>query len=766
MTMSDLLRTLCIGDSEDDVNAILQELSRAGFVPLSYRVERPEELQLALEAHAWELVIAARACCRIDLKSAVDQIRGVGSQLPVVVIGEAGTEDLAGAAFGVGARDYLCHGQLSRLAGVVRRELGAASISRQHALAQQRLRASESRYCRLLDSTSEGIAELDLHGYVIWCNAACVRLLGYANAAELIWRKVPFISQAALSATSMHAVFDVFQRKDGTHFPVEYRARPLRERGTVLGTVITFLDIGDRQHGDRRALLQRADRDSRPDDSDRTHQCTTEHLRAVVSSLPIAVWAIDQNGRITLSEGHLVERLGYSSSQLVGQSVFELYRDSPDILDVISQALAGEVQTWTVELHGVTMESRYVPIRGKDGTIAGAMCVTLDVSERRHLEEQLRQAHKMEAVGRLAAGVAHDFNNLLTAIIGFGELALHRLAADDPSRPDVQQIVSAGHSAACLTRQLLAFGRKQILQPQIIDINDVVGRMEMLLRRTLGEDVRLMTRLAPACLHIHADPNQIEQVLMNLAVNARDAMPQGGTVTIETGRATLDDDSETVRTQAPSRPQVVLTVTDTGVGMSDAVRTRLFEPFFTTKEAGKGTGLGLASVQGIVEQSGGTIHVTSRVGVGTTFRIFLPEAAPEMRNEHEHTDGDTIRGGAEAILLVEDQAEVRAILSQTLALYGYTILEASGGDDALRIASDPDLRIDMLLTDIVMPGMNGHELAQRLTVARPSLRVLYASGYTDDAIVRKGVLTSGIDFIQKPFSPGELMPKVRSVLDA
>jgi signal transduction histidine kinase/ActR/RegA family two-component response regulator len=391
--------------------------------------------------------------------------------------------------------------------------------------------------------------------------------------------------------------------------------------------------------------------------------------------------------------------------------------------------------------------------------------VGIDVTERQRLEMNLQQAQKMEAIGQLAGGVAHDFNNLLVAIMGFTQMSLARLEPEHRVRRDLEAVLKAAHSAESLTRQLLAFSRKQILQPQILDLNVVVERLQDLLRRTIGEDVQLVTRLGADIGRVSADPGQIEQVVMNLVVNARDAMPRGGVVTIATQSVTLDNAYVEQHPGAAAGPHVMIAITDTGSGMTEAVRARLFEPFFTTKEQGKGTGLGLATVYGIVRQSGGFIWVDTELGRGTAFQVYLPRADREVA-EAPPSPAPAVAGGTETILLVEDQDHVRAVVTAALTRQGYVVLEARGGDEALGYVDDDSKRIDLLLTDVVMPGMNGRDLARRLIERRPSLRVLYMSGHADRAIVRHGVIERGLHFIQKPFSPDSLLRKVRITLDA
>ncbi len=381
-------------------------------------------------------------------------------------------------------------------------------------------------------------------------------------------------------------------------------------------------------------------------------------------------------------------------------------------------------------------------------------------------QEQLTQAQKMEAVGRLAGGVAHDFNNLLMVIMGRTELLLRELARDDPRRAAAQLIVSSTSRAADLTRQLLAFSRKQVLQPRVLDLNAVVGNMGELLKRLIGEDIVLATVLDPVLGRVKADPGQTEQVIMNLAINARDAMPQGGRLTIETANVELDARYAQQHLETRPGPHVMVAVSDTGIGMDATTQARLFEPFFTTKGPGKGTGLGLATVYGIVKQSGGNIWVYSEPGQGTTFKIYLPQVEEPDEPGQPDPPLATPLQGMETILLVEDETAVRELVRDALTARGYTVLEAHHGNDALRICEHYAGAIHLMVTDVVMPEMSGRELADRLARIHPTMKVLYMSGYTDNAVVHHGVLDLGTAFLQKPFSPAVLTRKVREVLDA
>ncbi len=410
-------------------------------------------------------------------------------------------------------------------------------------------------------------------------------------------------------------------------------------------------------------------------------------------------------------------------------------------------------------------ELRFVPVP------EGVCILSLDVTERRRAEEalarseeQLRHAQKMDAVGRLAGGVAHDFNNLLSVILCYTNLILGELPSDDAHRADLEEIFAAGERAAGLTKELLAFSRQQILEPKILDLNKVIGGMEKLLGRLLGADVELTTLLAPQLGKVRADPGQIEQVVMNLAVNARDAMPTGGKLTIQTSDVELDEDYARAHLGVTAGPHVMVAVSDTGVGMNRDTVARAFEPFFTTKERGKGTGLGLSTVFGIVQQSGGHIWLYSEPGHGTTFKVYLPRTDAVSNSPSSRPRPLESVSGSETILLVEDDDQVRAVVKGILRRQGYTVIEAPSAGEALLANEQHRDPIQLLLSDVVLPRMSGPDLADRIRLSRPEVKVLFMSGYTDEAITRHGLLGSGVPFVQKPITPDLLARRVREVL--
>src|SRR5579863_3855332 len=493
-------------------------------------------------------------------------------------------------------------------------------------------------------------------------------------------------------------------------------------------------------------------------------------LRVLVEQLPAALWTVDKNLCFTSAVGAGLARLGLKPNQIVGVSLLDYFETSdPAFLPIAAhrRAISGEPTTFHVEWKGGSYTCHVEPLRTAEGELQGAICMALDITDRRQLEEQLRQAQKMEAVGRLAGGIAHDFNNLLMVIQGYADLMTERLAEGDPLRRNAEQIQTASQRATSLTRQLLAFSRKQMLAPKVLSIQSVVTEMEKILRRLIGEDVQLETSSVPDLGLVKADRSQIEQVILNLAVNARDAMPEGGRLTIETANVDLDESFSHSSVMLAPGPYVMLAVTDNGCGMDTETQTHIFEPFFTTKEKGKGTGLGLATVYGIVKQSGGYVWVYSEPGRGTSFKVYLPRVwdEPTMPGRDRRIEGQRLPQGTETVLLVEDEKGVRELAREYLEMTGYTVIEAENGHTALELAALHSGPIHLLMTDVVMPGISGRELTERVKSIRPDIRVLFMSGYTDQAVVHHGILETDAVLLQKPFTVAALAAKLRDILN-
>ena len=508
---------------------------------------------------------------------------------------------------------------------------------------------------------------------------------------------------------------------------------------------------------------------------------TEERFRQVYDEAPVGYHELDKEGRIIRVNRRELEMLGYTELELLGRPVWKFVVEEEMTRQVIMAKIAGDVSFHeTFERTYRRKDGTTLPVLIEDrvisdekGRITGIRSMIEDITERRRAEEalrkseeQLRQWQRVEAIGRLAGGVAHDFNNLLMTIKGCSELLLGELDSRDSRREEVEEIRKAAERATALTRQLLAFGRRQVLQPQVLDLNEVVANMDRMLQRLIGEDIQLLTILDPELWPVKVDPGQIEQVIMNLAVNARDAMRGGGKLTIETANVVLDENYARRHVSVKPGPCVMLAVTDNGCGMDKETQSHLFEPFFTTKAKGEGTGLGLSTVYGIIKQSGGNIWAYSETGLGTTFKIYLPRVEEAVKTYKPKLSPTVSPGGSETILLVEDEEAVRAIVSKILQNKGYTVLEAHHGHEALQLCKDHQGPIHLMVTDVVMPDMSGRELAERLISLRPELRVLFMSGYPDKAIVHHGVLGAGTAFLQKPFTLSALECKVRDLLDA
>lgn len=484
---------------------------------------------------------------------------------------------------------------------------------------------------------------------------------------------------------------------------------------------------------------------------------------------PLFVYDRETLAYLAVNDAAIAE-YGYSYDEFLAMTIRDVRppEDVPALLTMLDQSGTSLEQRGIWRHQKKNGEIISVEISACGLTFAGrpaCLVQARNVTEKQQLEEQFRQAQKMEAIGRLAGGIAHDFNNLVTVIKGYSEMLQSRLAPNDPMGQPLGEIQKAGERARALTRQLLAFSRQQVLTPQVLNLNAVVLDTEAMLRRLIGEDVILTTHLSPTLGQVKADPGQIEQVLMNLAVNARDAMPQGGTLTLETQSVSLDEAFCRSRAELTPGDYVVLTVSDTGCGIDAATQAKMFEPFFTTKAVGKGTGLGLATVHGIVAQSGGHIAVESTVGQGTTFRVYLPLVLEPVGQERGVGRSRVLPQGTETVLVVEDEAAVRALEITILQRCGYRVLEAANGEAALQLAEQEPDPIHLLISDVVMPHMGGRELAERLAVMRPTCRVLFLSGYTDDTVIHHGVQVAEYAFLQKPFTPAALAQKVRRVLE-
>ncbi|PYO27333.1 MAG: hybrid sensor histidine kinase/response regulator [Gemmatimonadetes bacterium] len=572
------------------------------------------------------------------------------------------------------------------------------------------------------------------------------------------------------------------------HFSGTAALAILRERGLdipyicVSGTITEELAVAAMKagandyvtKGQLKRLLPAIERELREAQARATLRATEASFATLVEHAPVGIYRSSPEGRFLSANAAVVRMLGYeSAADVLGLDMArDVYADAAERQRLVERDTYSDRQYDSVEATWKRRDGRLLTVqlsvravRNRAGQVEYYETFVRDVTDQRRLQQQVLQSQKMEAVGRLAGGIAHDFNNLLTVITSYSDLLLEDLAPGDAKRDDLEQVRKAADGAAALTRQLLAFSRQQAVEPRVVSLNTVVEGLQKILRRVIGEDIELTTTLAPDLGAVRADVGQLEQVLMNLAVNARDAMPTGGRLTVETANVEHDPDYAREREAAAVRQFAMLAVSDTGCGMDEATKARIFEPFFTTKEPGKGTGLGLATVYGIVKQAGGFIWVYSEPGQGTSFKIYLPEVDATAERTTAVAGARAPRG-TETVLLVEDAAAVRAVTKQVLERQGYVVLEAPDGEAALRLAQQHRGPIHLLLTDVVLPRVSGRELAERLTQVRPDMKVLYASGYTDDSVVRHGILELGTAYLQKPFSPESLARKVRNVLDA
>jgi PAS domain S-box-containing protein len=631
--------------------------------------------------------------------------------------------------------------------------------------AERAVRESEELFRSLTEHTAELISVTGADGKFTYISPAIERILGW-NPKELIGDTMVGLVHPDDLVRTQDAMVEVMQSA-GASMMVSVRVRTRDGEWRVLeGSLTNLLD-----HPGVHGIVSNA-----RDVTDRVAAEDGIRFQAhLLNTVEEAVFATDTEGRILYWNRHAERLLGWAAHDVIGQKFQGL---------ILDQAIQADAVFFANVKAGRLGRSHERVLRRKDGTtftaagtvsplfaqecgVDGVVAVFTDITTRLQLEEQLRHSQKMDAVGKLAGGIAHDFNNLLTVIIGRAEFMRVSPAGSVDWHCDIEEIRDAAGRAAALTRQLLAYSRKQMLLPKHLFINDVVDGLSAMLQRLIGEDIELVTRPAADVADIHADPGQLEQVLVNLVVNARDAMPHGGVIVIGTRNETLTPDSEIARKNDGTAGKfVVLSVTDTGVGMDTSTASRIFEPFFTTKEVGHGTGLGLSTVYGIAKQSGGFITVRTKPGAGASFELYLPAIVDEPESLDASPAARPEWRGSETILLVEDSDAVRNLARQILRQLGYAVMTARDGREALELAANDPSRIDLLLTDVVMPHMSGRELAEAVRTRRPAIKVLYMSGYTDDVILQKGLREPGASLMEKPFTMATLAERVRQQLDA
>ncbi|MEA2714033.1 MAG: two-component system, cell cycle sensor histidine kinase and response regulator CckA [Gemmatimonadales bacterium] len=754
--MSEPLHLLLLEHADVDVELCLAELDRGGFDVRADVVATQADFETQIRANTYDVVLADYRLPGWTGMGALAVVQEYRGEVPLILVTGTLGEELAVDCLRQGVADYVIKQNLARLPLVVRRVLEERHAREESARAQDTIR----RLTLAVDQSPASVIITDTAGRIEYVNQRFVEMTGH-SALESLGQSPRLLKSGQTPPEVYEDMWQTIQQGQVWRGELQNRTRndtltwhsvtisPVRDpQGTVTHFLATQEDIAERKRAEE-ALAE------------------SEALYRKVIEASFDAIDITEEGVVREANQGFAEMFGYTLDEVKGRPMLDFVAD--ESVEAVRQRKIDGIEG-SYELVGKRKDGTRILLEAtaKSHRIAGRpvrLTALRDVTEKRQLEEQFRQAQKMEAVGRLAGGVAHDFNNQLTVITSCTELLLMDTEERDPRRDNLEEIRKAAQGAAALTRQLLAFSRQQVVEPKLVTIEEVVASAEKMLKRLIGEDVELVAVLSEAPATVKIDPSQLEQVIMNLAVNARDAMPDGGKLTLETSAVELGE--YYARTHWPAIPGrfALLAVSDTGIGMTDQTRARIFEPFFTTKELGKGTGLGLATVYGIVKQSGGFIWVYSEPGQGATFRIYLPRVdEPPMASPPVASTASLL--GTETILLTEDAPALRGMARQILERYGYTVLEAPDGKEALALARSVPGPIHLLLTDVVMPGMSGRELAERFTGHRSEMKVLYMSGYTDDAVVRHGVLRPGIAYLQKPFTPESLAHKVREVLDS
>jgi two-component system cell cycle sensor histidine kinase/response regulator CckA len=621
--------------------------------------------------------------------------------------------------------------------------------------AEEALVESEARYRIVTETAIDAIVTIDEDGAILFVNSSAERMFGY-SASDMLGQSLTLLVPGYSSSEDRRACRQremSGRHKDGREIPLEICFGQFTQGSQTLATAV-LRDIGPRRRAEEQ--MRQAN----------------ETLRALIEATPLAIVAFDFSENVSKWNTAAEKMFGWTEAEMLGRPLppeppGKHAAERTRLLESVRRGERVTLETARLRRDGTTLDLSIsaAPLAGPDGSPAGVVAVITDVTERKRLEDQLRQAQKMEAVGRLAGGIAHDFNNLLTVITGYDEMLLNSLPADTRPRAYALEILQSAEKASALTKQLLDFSRRQVGYPALLDINPVVANLSKMLRRLISENIELVIQPASGMGTVKADPGQIEQIVINLVVNARDAMPGGGRISVETGVTDLGEDRAQMHFGAEPGRYVFIAVTDTGQGMTQKTKNRIFEPFFTTKGQGKGTGLGLSTIYGIVKQNNGDIRVSSEPGKGSTFTVYFPvtNALPESIGT---LDSPVLQSGKETILVVEDEAGLRVMIQELLERLGYTVLTASNSQEAIQISSVHPGSVDLLLTDVVLPKSNGRDLAERLRYLRRHTRVLYMSGYPSETVAQNGVLRPGAEFLEKPFTPESLAKKVREVLDA
>jgi PAS domain S-box-containing protein len=764
----DPLKILILEDVPMDAELVEYELGRAGIPFVSQRVDCRDAFLRGLEEFHPDLILSDYTLPRFDGMTALSLARERLPNVPFLIVTGSVNEETAVGCMKAGATDYLLKSNLARIGPAIGAALERERAQAEKIKAQSALAASERRFRSLVQNSSDLVTIVKPDGTILYASDSAERIVGYSPAALVGTSLLEYLEQGDVepvrgllqNANGKPSVagpieFSLF-RADGSPVWLEAVGTNLMTDATIRGIVLTARDVSERKRADR-ALRE-----------------SEERYRDLFDNATDLVCMAAPDGSLLYVNKAWQEGTGYSDGEIRRMQLLDIvHSDSrAHYLDVFERVLQGErldhVELMLVPKAGIPIAvEANLSCTFKDGQPSVVRGIYRDITERKRVEEHLRRAERMQAAGKLAGGVAHEVNNMMTGVIGFSEFLLRSFGPDDPRRADVEEVIRAGTRAADVTRQLLAFTRQQFLRPQVLNINAVVGEMEKMLRRSVGEDKQLDFRLSPDAGQIRADRGQLEQVLINLVLNARDAMTGHGRVLIETAHSVWDPTyaQRHEGVEIPLGQYVMLAVSDTGCGMDATLQSRIFEPFFTTKPVGQGTGLGLSTVYGIVKQSGGFIWVYSEPGQGSVFKVYLPEAKAVSSAEPLPEAADAPHGGSENILVIEDEEIVRNLASRGLKDHGYSVVGAKNGVEALEYIRQNPGTVDLVISDVVMPEMGGRELAQNLALFAADLPILFMSGYTGEDVVQRGLLDPGAPFQQKPFTPRVLATKVRTMLD-
>ncbi|SPF50529.1 putative Histidine kinase [Syntrophobacter sp. SbD1] len=769
--MNQSIRILHLEDDAADAELVEAILESAGLACRITRVQTCDEFREALRQSEYDIILADYSLPAYDGMSALRLVQELDLDVPFIFVSGTMGEDAAIEGLTEGATDYVLKKNLSRLASAVKRALRDVENRREHKRAEEELLRAKDDWERTFDAVPDLISILDKAYRIVRVNKAMAAKLGVVPA-----ECIGLTCYHAVHGTSEPPLFCPNRQLlgDGIEHTAEIYEKCLG--GDFLVSVSPFFDLAGELIGSVH-ICRDITEQKRADEALRESE---ELYRTLVSLSPDAISVADLNGLLIFSSPKAMQMFGDSpDDEILGRNLTswvapeEQEKASVNIQHLLAEGTLIDTEFTLIKKDGTSFigEVNAAVIDSSDGSPMRMIVITRDITqrkrgeeERKKLEEQFFQAQKMESVGRLAGGVAHDFNNMLGVIIGRAEMAMQQDISNDKLQNNLREILKAGKRSADLTRQLLAFARKQTTIPKILDLNDTISGMLNMLRRLIGEDIDLSWQPGLDLWKVKIDPSQVDQILANLAVNARDAISGVGAITLRTENVVIDDSNRAETPEFISGQYVLLTVSDTGTGMSKEVRENIFEPFFTTKELGKGTGLGLSTVYGIVKQNDGFIYVASELAKGTTFQIYLPRFEAENAQVPSGEATGKPPTGTETILLVEDDESILDLTKVILEELGYTVLAASTPKQAIHLVEEHPGDIHLLITDVVMPEMNGRELAKQLGAIRPNLKCLYMSGYTTDVMAHRGILDEGVGFIQKPFLSYDLAAKVRQVL--